>query len=354
MLARVAFTDFPEHQRAIEPLQRSLDRGRLGHAYLISGADADALEGIARTLAKTLNCLQPRRGAAGAAVDCCDTCLNCRKIGHDNHADVLWVRPEKKTRVIGIGQITPRPDTNGRTLTEFNAYSPTEGARKVAVLAGADRLNEAAANAFLKTLEEPNARTVFILLTTEPERVLETIESRCLRLRLAGDEGIRLKPATLEWLREFAAAASGVSGLFARYTLADRLLERLNALNEAIEAELTARSPLETYPDAEPEQRKRWEEELKAGIESEYRRQRGELLAAVQAWFHDVWLHTLGHGDGLVFLPELSSAAQTTAARLKPAAAARNLTVLDRTQRQLHTNAQEALVLEVGFLQLAV
>jgi DNA polymerase-3 subunit delta' len=346
MLGRVAFTDFPGQHRVIEPLQRSLDRGRLGHAYLLSGADADALEGLARTLAKTLNCLQPQRGASGAAVDCCDACLSCRKIEHGNHSDVMWVRPESKTRVIAIEQV--------RELMGFVQLTPTEAERKVGIITAADRLNTSAANAFLKTLEEPPRRSHLILLTTEPERILETIESRCLRLRLAGNERLRISPANLAWLREFAAAATGEGGVLARYGLADRLVTRLNTLNEEIEKQLTARSPLETYPDAEPEQRERWEDELKAGIASEYRRQRGELMAAIQAWLHDVWLGTLGQDAGLAFVPELAPAAQSVAARLKPRAAARNLTVLDRTQRQLHTNAQEALVLEIGFLQLAI
>src|SRR5688572_3756846 len=100
----MAFTDFPEQAQGVALLQRSLQRGRLGHAYLFTGQQLDELESLARSLTKTLNCLQPIR-AEGVAVDCCDQCLNCKKIDGGNHADVHWVRPESKSRVIVIDQL---------------------------------------------------------------------------------------------------------------------------------------------------------------------------------------------------------------------------------------------------------
>ena len=78
----MGFTQFNEQQATVALLQRSLERGRLGHAYLLSGGRLEDLEALARTLAKTLNCPSPpRRAANGLALDCCDACLACRKIG---------------------------------------------------------------------------------------------------------------------------------------------------------------------------------------------------------------------------------------------------------------------------------
>src|SRR5438477_11735916 len=100
----MAFKDFSEQAQGVGLLQRSLERGRLAHAYLFTGQQLDELEALARTLAKTLNCRQPiKKGRA--AIDCCDQCLSCRKIEHANHADVRWVRPESKLRVIRIEQM---------------------------------------------------------------------------------------------------------------------------------------------------------------------------------------------------------------------------------------------------------
>ncbi len=93
----MAFKDYPQPAQAIELLQRSLARGRLGHAYLFSGDQLEELEGLARTLAKTLNCQNPVRAvASGPASDCCDVCLICRKIDHATNSDIHWARPESK------------------------------------------------------------------------------------------------------------------------------------------------------------------------------------------------------------------------------------------------------------------
>lgn len=119
----MAFKDFPEQEQGVALLQRSLERGRLAHAYLFNGHQLDELESLARTLAKTLNCQRPVK-ASGVGIDCCDACLSCRKIDHDNHADVFWVRPESKLRQIKIGQIVHRDDSPARVWMRFALNQP--------------------------------------------------------------------------------------------------------------------------------------------------------------------------------------------------------------------------------------
>jgi DNA polymerase-3 subunit delta' len=339
----MAFRDFSEQSQGVQLLQRSLARGRLGHAYLFTGDQIEALEGLARSLAKTLNCLQPVR-TNGVATDCCDECLSCRKINDENQADVHWARPESKSRVITIDQT--------RDLMHEIQLKPAESPFKVAVIAGADRLNPQAANAFLKTLEEPPANSVIILLSTEPSRILETILSRCLRLNFSADTARVLDPEQSEWLQKFSStAAAEQKSLFGRYRLLDSLLQRLGAIKTQTEDRLGARSPLEKYADAEKDLREKWETELTAAIEAEYRRRRSEVLLLLQWWLRDVWLHTLAAGESLLHLPQIAGA-DDIARRITPRQARENLQVLEQTQRLLHTNVQEALALEVGLLKL--
>jgi DNA polymerase III subunit delta' len=388
----MAFHDFPEQAQGIELLQRSLERGRLAHGYLFTGHQLGPLEGLARTLAKTLNCLHPvKRG--GVAVDCCDRCLSCRKVEHDNHADVFWVRPESKSRQIRIGQIVHRDDSPPRVLLDAVNLKPTESEYKFGIIVAADRMNDQAANAFLKTLEEPPPRSVLILLTTEPQRLLETILSRCLRLNFAGEGPQQLAPAQMEWLTTFSeTAAANQKSLLGRYRLMDVLLRKLNEVKSSIEETLTARSPLEKYADAEEALRDKWAEELKAAVEAEYRRQRADFLLALQWWLRDVWLQTLrevqslkskvqsqesevqsqkseveeGAGESrtinhqlwtihsleaLLAFPKLAGT-KRVAERITPREAIENLRIIEQLQRWLHTNAQEALALEVGLLKL--
>jgi DNA polymerase-3 subunit delta' len=339
----MAFSDFSAQSQGVELLQRSLARGRLGHAYLFTGDQIEALEELARTLAKTLNCQNPVK-TNGVATDCCNECLTCKKIAGEVHGDIHWARPESKSRIITIDQM--------RELMREIQLKPAESPFKVAVIVGADRLNPQSANAFLKTLEEPPPRSVLILLSTEPSRILETILSRCLRLNFAAETARALAPEQSVWLQQFSsAAATEQKSLFGRYRLLDSLLQRLGAIKTQTEEHLSARSPLEKYGDAEKDLREKWETELTAAIEAEYRRRRAEVLLLLQWWLRDVWLHTLAAGEALLHLPQIAGADEV-ARRITPRQARENLQVLEQTQRLLYTNVQEALALEVGLLKL--
>ena len=338
------FSDFPEQARIAQVLQRSLERDRLAHAYLFAGSALEELEAMARTLAKAVNCLSPpRRSPHGLALDACDHCDSCRRIDQYNHPDVSWIRPESKSRVITINEM--------RELMQTVNLKPTSAAFKVGIIVAADRLNIHAANAFLKTLEEPPPRSLLVLLTTEPQRILQTILSRCLRLSF-DDSGFKLDPDDTVWLSSFASMAAGAGGLLARYRLLGLVMKKLAQQRLNIEKAMNARSPLERYEDLEANMREKLEDELAAAVEAEYRRQRTDLIAVLHCWLRDVWLESLAASRDMLSFPDLATSAQTVARRISPTEARANLEEMDRVQRQLHTNVQEALALEVGLLKL--
>src|SRR5207248_414743 len=110
------------------------------------------------------------------------------------HPDISWIRLESKSRVITIEQM--------RDLMQTVHLKPTVAAFKFGMIVAADRLNVQAANAFLKTLEEPPPNSVLVLLSSEPQRILETILSRCLRLTFPGEA---VPPAaTVAWMSQFS------------------------------------------------------------------------------------------------------------------------------------------------------
>jgi hypothetical protein len=157
----------------------------------------------------------------------------------------------------------------------------------------------------------------------------------------------------MAWLGEFAAAAAATpKSLFGRYRLLSVLMTKLAAARESIEESLTKRSPLERYDDIETDLKEKWEDELTAAIEAEYRRQRGDFLGALQWWLRDVWLQALRLGEGLLSYPEFAESSRAVAARLDARRATENLNVIEQTQRLLASNVQEALALEVGLLKL--
>lgn len=347
----MAFTDFPDQAQGVELLQRSLQRGRLGHAYLFTGNQIDPLEALAKTLAKTLNCQNPRK-VDGQPVDCCDVCLSCKKVDQEIHGDVFWLRPESKSRQIKIEFITRRDESPSRVLLDAINLKARESEFKIAIISGADRLTVSAANAFLKTLEEPPPKSVIILLSTAPTRVLETILSRCLRLNFGTENSRDWSDEVQTWLERFSAlAGQEQKSLLGRYRLLDVLTSYLAKMREAVDAELTSKSPLERYEDIEKDLRKQWQDELKAAIEAEYRHRRDEVLLGLQWWLRDIWLHTLKSEPGMLGFPKTTDTG-TIAGRLTPREAQENLKVFDHLHRLLHTNVQEALALEVCLLKL--
>jgi len=230
---------------------------------------------------------------------------------------------------------------------------PTQAPWKVAVIEAADRLNVQAANAFLKTLEEPPSDSILILITTEPERLLETILSRCLRLNFAGETGHFRRPEFLEWLKGFSETAGREQrSLLSRYQLLSLILNKLDEMKTAIKKTLTERSPLETLDEVDPKVRERLEDELTAAIESEYRRQRADVLSGVEWWLRDVWLQSLGLDGEMLTYPQFRQITSGVAQRITPEQAIQNLAQIEDTQGLLHSNVQEALALEVGLLKL--
>src|SRR6266850_1432786 len=118
-----------------------------------------------------------------------------------------------------------------------------------------------------------------LICLTGRQRILETILSRCMRLNFTGEARHHRDAAFLAWLTDFSEMAGAEQrSLLSRYRLLYVLLNKLNELKDGIIEALTKRSPLERFDDLEPKLRERWEDELAAAIEAEYRRQRSDLL----------------------------------------------------------------------------
>ncbi len=344
--AVMTFAGFQDRVHGAGLLQRSLERGRLAHAYLFTGSDGDLAESLATILVKTLNCENPVRVPGNSLpIDCCDHCNSCRRINEGNHPDVHWVRPESKSRIITIDQM--------RELMQEVHLKPLEGGWKAGIIVAADRLNIQAANAFLKTLEEPPPSSVLILLSTEPGRLLETILSRCLRLNLGENLQTTLNQNDLQWLRAFCEAALVTpKNLLVRYKMLGVLMKQLALQRQEIETALTEKSPLEKYDEVDASLRTKWEEELTAAIEAEYRRRRTLSLGLIQHWLRDVWMLTLSEPTESLHFVELAESTAQVANSLSSEQALENLQMFEKTRKLLETNVQEALAIEVGLLKL--
>lgn len=339
--------DIIRNDRWLELIRQCLINNRLAHAYLFTGGIVDKMESAAKYLAKILNCLNPpTKTPDGVAIDCCNHCANCVKIEEETYPDVYWIRPESKMRQIPVESI--------RELIKDIQLKPAGNGWKIAIIVAADRMNSASANAFLKTLEEPPQRSVIILITTEPHRLLETIISRCQKINF-GEESPVSNPEIVEWLTQFAkTAAEHNNSIFKKYKLLNLLTKELDEAKEKIEKELSAHSLLEKYRETEMEKEalEQLEKQLNAAIEAEYRRKRLEWLSAIQWFLRDIWLLTINPNTNLLNFVDLKKYSMEIAKRVTTRQAMQNLELMEDTQRLMNTNVQETLVLEVAFLRL--
>ncbi|OPA73209.1 DNA polymerase III subunit delta' [Paenibacillus selenitireducens] len=157
----MSFQDIIGQAHAKQMLQNGLRNDKVSHAYLFAGPQGSGRKEMALTFAKALFCTEMKD-------DCCDECLECRKVDHHNHPDIHVIAPEGSS--IKIEQI--------RALQREFAYRTGGGSRKVYIMEQADKMTVQAANSLLKFLEEPLSPVVAILLTENGQAMLPTIQSR--------------------------------------------------------------------------------------------------------------------------------------------------------------------------------
>lgn len=204
----MAWTDIIDQKRVTTTLRRALAQDRIAHAYLFHGAHGVGKRAVALEFARALQCEQADDEACGA-------CRPCQKVARMVHPDVHVLFPYPKgtdeddvaARIQRLGAnpyaaidyvrrpslSDPTESSNKQVMYHIDrvhedlirpmSYKPLEGTYKVVLLTDAEYMNESAANAFLKLLEEPPPRTLFILTTSRPDQLLPTIVSRCQRLR---------------------------------------------------------------------------------------------------------------------------------------------------------------------------
>ena len=157
-------------------IRTALAQQAIGHAYLFSGDDGIGKRLMAMRFAQALSCETP---PASSQPDSCGHCRACEQIDSGTYPDLLIIEPEqdKANPQIKIDRV--------REIERHVIYRPLLSARKICIIDDADRLNANAANAFLKTLEDPPEHSLFILVTSRPLRLLATVRSRCLTLRFS-------------------------------------------------------------------------------------------------------------------------------------------------------------------------
>jgi DNA polymerase-3 subunit delta' len=315
---------------ALEFLRRAYEQNRLAHAYLITGAPGSGKEALAAELASLVN------GTPTA------------DIFSSKAREIFVARPELKSRRISIEQI--------RELEHALQMRAANSRGKVVIISDADRLGDAAANAFLKTLEEPPRDSLLLLLSALPEALPETILSRCIAIPLAsdGEAGSKKEEEKLVKLLQQASRQTTWSIQFA-YRLAQEFQQLLRAIREEMKQETDNALKREQtrYKDATDgawlEER---EEYYKALTESLYLQRRAAMVETLFAWWTDVL-----RANNAVAQRDLPAAKQETAAlarRFGNTEILKRIRLLEELRDHLGRNIHESLAIEVAFLAIFI
>ncbi len=316
------FSDIKGQNAPVSLLKRSLGSGKISHAYIFEGIEGCGRKKTALALVKAIFC----KDAEG-----CGQCPACRKVNTLQHPDLHMIEPDGA--FIKIDQI--------RDLQRDLSYRPFEAGKKACIMEGAEKLNAAAANAFLKTLEEPPGSALLILLTTNADAVLPTILSRCQRIFFSplssevietclGESGVPAETAKV------AASLAGGSMKKALEITGEGTLRRRGQILEKI-ASLSREeiSPLFTLA-----------EELGSD-----RDRAVEALDLLTVFWRDVLLMRTGGMEpaNSDLLPLLNA----EVARSTPEKIIENIELLSKSRQALQRNVNPRLTLEVLFMGLA-
>ncbi len=304
----MSFDEIRDQAVPIRLLRNMLRRKRVPNGLLFWGAGGVGKRMAALTMTRALNCTE-------SPDDACGTCLACRKITHGNHPDVRIVAPLRKARIIDVETI--------EGINEFAALRAFESEWRVFIILEAERMNLAAQNHFLKTLEEPPGKSLFMLVSEFPRTLLPTIRSRCQQIRFG-----TLQPKTVAEILvrdrdlppDVAESIAGLSqGQMSRaldlvdsekravvldvarqlaqgmdpLALAGEFAQHLASQREEIAALIKGDVDESLLAEATREDKERLKAEEKARIDAASRRDIMEYLYLFETWYRDVSVYGL-------------------------------------------------------------
>ena len=325
--------DMLGHEWAVSLLKEHVAQKKLRHAYLITGPAGVGKRTLAIRLSQAAICTQPP-----APGEPCGSCANCRRLAKMQHPDLNVIQPELAGGTLKVDQI--------RDLQHTLSLSPFEAAYRIALLLHFENAHSSAANALLKTLEEPGPQVLLILTADSPESLLPTVVSRCEVLRLTT---VHLKTLVDGLQTQFgldaekanllAHLSGGRPGLALAYHQQPELLEQRNTwLDEHLSLLSSNRVDRFAYAEASTKDPK----------EREIPRQ---MLRVWLSLWRDVMLDSTGDSTPLVNY-DRANAVHQIASRLDREKARQAVMGIERTLGLLDTNVNTRLAFEVLLLDL--
>lgn len=319
-------------EEALGYFRSAVANERLAQGYILAGPLLQSGAPLARRIIQLLYCSETPKG--------CGRCTACRHVEERVHPDLLWLEPQKRSRAISIEQI--------RQLDARFSMTSYSGGWKSAVLVSAERMTDEAANAFLKTLEEPAGRSLFLLVTESPGAFLPTIVSRCQTVSIQDPEGAgeevddKWVTALLDILGRPEMTESGTAWpVLSGFAAADLVQGLLTLIKKASEKE-AADAAGEDVDD----------ETLDARASAIYRGHRTRIMKALLEWHQDVLLAVSGADDALLHNAQRGAEIRRAAQGTSYARALHNVKAVETMHQQMERNLPEGIALGSGFVRM--
>ena len=326
------FSDVIGHERSKTLLQTALSHDRVAHAYLFHGERGIGKRLTAIRFAQTVNC----ETVSAAAPDACGACRSCKQIEARIHPDFLIIEPDaaQANPQIKIEQILD--------IEQQVIYRPLIGSRKICVIDDADRLTIGAANALLKTLEEPPAHSLFVLVTSRPFALPATIRSRCQSLRFIVPARTQVE-AALILRREIPPADARFLAVLCEGRIGEALQTDLRGVRDMQQefGQLVAPPMLQSASSL-----------LAAAETLAKREQSAEALTWLGRWLRDLLLVRVGADSDSILNVEQQPALQTAADRIPVDVLLELLSEIESLEQQANRNLNLQLALESILLRL--
>lgn len=324
----MTFANIIGHERQKRQLKQAWTSKRLAHAYLFTGTDGIGKRLMATALTRLIFC-DNHTG--------CGTCNSCRRLDHNNHPDLHIL--EADSTQIKIEQI--------RQLQQDLAHPPTEAPRRVCIIDDADKLNAAASNALLKTLEEPRENILIILISSHHEQLMDTIRSRCQQLPFARLPQSTIAQVLAEHNIDSNTSSTGGSNIIAALA-AGSLKKALGSDKEfcfeqrqKVLKEIFALTPQSVVPMLE------LAEQL-----ADNKEQLDNLIWVLLSYFRDIFLLINNASPGLITNIDMEQQLRIHARKESPLSIQHKIEAILHCQFQLVRNVNKQLALEVLLLRL--
>jgi len=321
------------HEHIIEHLKTALEEDKVSHAYIFHGEDDSGKMMLAESFAQAILCEGSREDRDG--MDCCNRCRSCLQAESHNHPDIIYITHEKAS--IGVDDI--RTQLNSDIMIK-----PYSSERKIYIIDEAEKMTEGAQNALLKTIEEPPAYAVVILLVNNITALLPTILSRCVQLNLRPIAKNTIKRLLMEkyqvpdYLADISAMYSGGNvGKAIQYASS----EEFNRMKSTVLSIVTKIFELRTYEIIE-----------KIKELGEEKARITDYLDLCVMWYRDVLIYkATGDDRSLLFVQEIREIREH-AGRMSYEKIEKIMKAIDKAKVRLKANVNFDIVMEMMLLTI--